>query len=133
MDPQFLSQVVDLLGAPKLYPCHLFYMFLISRLIFYLLARSPNLSNCRGWFDPSHCAFQELGTGRILGTGTVHNGLYYLDEVMKLHLQHKCLHVKNYYCFIAGLGIPLLLLCLIVILLFLVLVIKNLLYVMLAS
>ena len=36
--------------------------------------------NCRGWFDPSHCAFQELGTGRILGTGTVHNGLYYLDE-----------------------------------------------------
>jgi hypothetical protein len=36
--------------------------------------------NCRGWFDPSHCAFQELGTGRILGTGTMHNGLYYLDE-----------------------------------------------------
>jgi len=36
--------------------------------------------NCRSWFDPFHCAFQELGTGRILGTGTVHNGLYYLDE-----------------------------------------------------
>ena len=36
--------------------------------------------NCRSWFDPSHCAFQELGTGRILGTRTVHNGLYYLDE-----------------------------------------------------
>ena len=36
--------------------------------------------NCRGWFDPSHCVFQELGTGRILGIGTVHNGLYYLDE-----------------------------------------------------
>ena len=36
--------------------------------------------NCRCWFDPSHCAFQELGTGRILGTGIVHNGLYYLDE-----------------------------------------------------
>ena len=36
--------------------------------------------NCRGWFDPSHCVFQELGTGRILGTGTMHNGLYYLDE-----------------------------------------------------
>jgi hypothetical protein len=35
--------------------------------------------NCRGWFDPSHCAFQELGTGRILGTRTRHDGLYYLD------------------------------------------------------
>ena len=47
-----------------------------------LLSVSPITKslNCRGWFDPSHCAFQELGTGRILGTGTVHNGLYYLDE-----------------------------------------------------
>ena len=36
--------------------------------------------NCRGWFDPSHCVFQELGTKRILGTGTMHNVLYYLDE-----------------------------------------------------
>ncbi|WVZ64613.1 hypothetical protein U9M48_014108 [Paspalum notatum var. saurae] len=34
----------------------------------------------RGWFDPSHCTFQKLGTGRIIGTGTVHNGLYYLNE-----------------------------------------------------
>jgi hypothetical protein len=38
------------------------------------------LFNCRGWFDPSHCAFQELGIGIILGTWTVHNGLCYLDE-----------------------------------------------------
>jgi hypothetical protein len=36
--------------------------------------------NCRGWFDPTHCAFQDLRLGRILGTGTVRNGLYYLDE-----------------------------------------------------
>jgi hypothetical protein len=36
--------------------------------------------NCRGWFDPSHCAFQDLGIGRILGTGIAHNGLYYLHE-----------------------------------------------------
>ncbi|WVZ80039.1 LOW QUALITY PROTEIN: hypothetical protein U9M48_027554 [Paspalum notatum var. saurae] len=36
--------------------------------------------NCRGWFVPSRCAFLELGIGRILGTGTMHNGLYYLDE-----------------------------------------------------
>ena len=36
--------------------------------------------NCQVLFDPSHCAFQELGTGRVLGTGTVHNELYYLDE-----------------------------------------------------
>uniref|UniRef100_A0ACD5V2D5 Uncharacterized protein n=1 Tax=Avena sativa TaxID=4498 RepID=A0ACD5V2D5_AVESA len=36
--------------------------------------------NCRSWFDPTCCAFQELGTGRLLGTGTEHNGLYYLDD-----------------------------------------------------
>ena len=36
--------------------------------------------NCRSWFDPTCCAFQELGTGRLLGTGTEHDGLYYLDE-----------------------------------------------------
>jgi hypothetical protein len=36
--------------------------------------------NYRGWFDPSHCAFQELGTERNLRTGTVHNGVYCLDE-----------------------------------------------------
>ena len=36
--------------------------------------------NCRCWFDPTCCAFQDLGTGRILGTGTMHDGLYYLDE-----------------------------------------------------
>lgn len=36
--------------------------------------------NCRGLFDPSHCTFQELRTGRILGVGTVRNRLYYLDE-----------------------------------------------------
>jgi hypothetical protein len=36
--------------------------------------------NCGGWFEPTYCAFQELGTGRLLGTGTVHDGLYYLDE-----------------------------------------------------
>lgn len=36
--------------------------------------------NCKCWFDPTCCAFQELGTGRLLGTGTMHDGLYYLDE-----------------------------------------------------
>ena len=36
--------------------------------------------NCRCWFDPTCCAFQELGTGRQLGTGTEHEGLYYLDD-----------------------------------------------------
>ena len=66
--------------------------------------------NCRGWFDPSHCAFQELGTGRILGTGTVHNGLYYLDEGSDevAFASPRCLRVKNYYYFTAGLDIPLL-------------------------
>jgi transposase InsO family protein len=36
--------------------------------------------NCIGWFDPTCCAFQEIGTGRLLGTGTVRDGLYYLDQ-----------------------------------------------------
>ena len=34
--------------------------------------------NCRGWFDPTCCGFQELETGRILGTGTMHDVLYTL-------------------------------------------------------
>ena len=36
--------------------------------------------NCRSWFDPTCCAFQELGTGKQLGTRTEHEGLYYLDD-----------------------------------------------------
>jgi hypothetical protein len=36
--------------------------------------------DCGSWFDPARCVFQELGTGRLLGTGTEHEGLYYLDE-----------------------------------------------------
>jgi hypothetical protein len=36
--------------------------------------------NCRSWFDPTSCAFQELGTGKLLGTGTEHEGLYHLDD-----------------------------------------------------
>jgi hypothetical protein len=50
--------------------------------------------------------------GRILGTGTVHNGLYYLDEGSdEVALHPRCLHVKNYCYSIVGLDTPLLLLC----------------------
>jgi transposase InsO family protein len=36
--------------------------------------------NCAAIFFPSWCIFQELGTGRRLGTGRMHDGLYYLDN-----------------------------------------------------
>jgi hypothetical protein len=36
--------------------------------------------------------------GRILGTRAMH-GLYYLDEVMKLLLRPRSLHVKNSCCY----------------------------------
>jgi len=53
-----------------------------------------------------------------------------MKEVMKSLLHPRCLHVKNYYYFTAGLDTPLLLLCLVVILRFLMHVLGNLLYVM---
>jgi hypothetical protein len=34
--------------------------------------------NFRSWFDPTHCAFQEAKTRRILGARTEHDGLCYL-------------------------------------------------------
>jgi len=87
--------------------------------------------NCRGWFDPSHCAFQKLGTGRILGTGTVHNGLYYLDEGSdEVVFASKMSPCQELLLLHPGLDTPLLLLCLVVILHFLMRVLKNLLYVM---
>jgi hypothetical protein len=39
-----------------------------------------NELNCVALFFPSWCLFQELGTGRRLGTGRMHDGLYYLDK-----------------------------------------------------
>ena len=38
--------------------------------------------NCAVIFFPSRCLFQELGTGRKLGTGNMRDGLYYLDDNM---------------------------------------------------
>ncbi|XP_073109385.1 uncharacterized protein [Elaeis guineensis] len=35
--------------------------------------------NCSVTFWPSHCLFQEQRTGKILGGGRMHNGLYYLS------------------------------------------------------
>ena len=37
--------------------------------------------NCGAWFEPKFCVFQELKSRKILGTGTEHDGLYYLDGV----------------------------------------------------
>jgi hypothetical protein len=35
---------------------------------------------CGAWFEPELCVFQELKTGKILGTGIEDEGLYYLDD-----------------------------------------------------
>ena len=39
-----------------------------------------NELNCVAILFPSWCLFQELGTGKRLGTGIMHDGLYYLDN-----------------------------------------------------
>jgi hypothetical protein len=36
--------------------------------------------NCAAVFFPTWCLFQEFGTGKILGTGIMRDGLYYLDD-----------------------------------------------------
>ena len=36
--------------------------------------------NCGAWFEPKFCVLQELKSGRIIGTGTERDGLYYLDN-----------------------------------------------------
>jgi hypothetical protein len=36
--------------------------------------------NCAAIFFPSWCIFQELGTGKKLGMGSLPDGLYYLDK-----------------------------------------------------
>lgn len=36
--------------------------------------------NCAAIFLPNRCIFQELGSGRKLGIGSMHDGLYYLDK-----------------------------------------------------
>lgn len=41
-----------------------------------------NELNCAVIFLPYGCIFQELGTGKILGTGTICEGLYYLNGCM---------------------------------------------------
>jgi hypothetical protein len=47
--------------------------------------------NCGAWFDPYFCIFQELKSGRILGTGTERDGLYYLDNgLTPLALSTRC-------------------------------------------
>jgi hypothetical protein len=67
--------------------------------------------NCAAIFFPSWCTFQELGTERRLGTGRMHDGLYYLDDntspivaaVMssssqeELLLLHRCLGHMPFY------------------------------------
>ena len=39
-----------------------------------------NSLNCSVTFFPSHCVFQELGTGRMIDNDKVHGGLYFLDD-----------------------------------------------------
>ena len=41
-----------------------------------------NELNCAAIFYPTWCLFMELGTWKILGTGIMRGGLYYLDDDM---------------------------------------------------
>ena len=37
-------------------------------------------SNCSAKFLPSHCVFQDLSSGKTIGSAKEHEGLYYFDE-----------------------------------------------------
>ncbi|TYJ46163.1 hypothetical protein E1A91_A02G102200v1 [Gossypium mustelinum] len=36
--------------------------------------------NCKSEFLPDHCVFQDLQTGKTIGSGRLYNGLYILDR-----------------------------------------------------
>lgn len=66
---------VGLSSALKSYPYHKFCLFPFFRLIYRLIVVSQNpliVEIC--------LVIQELGTGKILWTGNLQNGLYNLDE-----------------------------------------------------
>jgi hypothetical protein len=37
-------------------------------------------ANCSITFFPTHCVFQELKTGKVIGSGKAHGGIYYLEN-----------------------------------------------------
>ena len=37
-------------------------------------------ANCSITFFPTHCVFQELDTGKVIGSGKAHGGIYYLEN-----------------------------------------------------
>ncbi|CAL5365889.1 unnamed protein product [Camellia sinensis] len=48
------------------------------------LSRLTQDLNCCVTFFPDHCLFQDLVTGRTIGSGSAENGLYFLDQPDKL-------------------------------------------------
>ena len=55
------------------------YIFLIFLLTFCQLV-SLLILNCAAIFLSTHCIFQDLNTGKIIGGGHEADGLYYLDR-----------------------------------------------------
>ncbi|KAJ7976083.1 Retrovirus-related Pol polyprotein from transposon TNT 1-94 [Quillaja saponaria] len=43
--------------------------------------------NCHVSFFSTHCLFQEMGIGRMIGSGRAHGGLYFLDDDFSLDLK----------------------------------------------
>ena len=43
-------------------------------------------ANCSVTFFPTHCVFQELETGKVIGSGKAHGGLYFLEPAF--HSSH---------------------------------------------
>jgi hypothetical protein len=67
--------------------------------------------NCRSWFDPTWCGFQELKTGEFWGLGPSMMGcIILMKEEKKLPLHPVRLQSKNSCSIIAGFDISLLLL-----------------------
>ena len=54
-------------------------MFLNSLLAYYLLVSLPNIIIVDNFF-PSHCVFQNMSTGRMIGSGHERGGMQYLDD-----------------------------------------------------
>ena len=65
-----------------------------------LISKLTKILNCAAIFLSTHCIFQDLKTGKIIGGGHEADGLYYLDQcgssrLMASHLsisplQHHC-------------------------------------------
>lgn len=81
------SKFVLTLTSNTTWLCHVVLTLVTISLVLHILHFSHNLLpvnaligdlNCKIKFFPSHCVIQKLSTGKMIGNGRVHNGLYQL-------------------------------------------------------